>query len=131
VTQCPHTGGHDNGYISTLNYLENEGLLRKIILLNGYKDLAMDVRGLNLPQLKIEGVFMHDKLPTSTYASPTKPVQRLQSEDLDKYRLSHQSPPMISSPYKSSRKAVDTQVCSILFHAELIQMYMFYTTGRK
>jgi hypothetical protein len=103
------TGGHDNGYTSTLNYLENEGLLGKIVLLKGYKDLAMDVRSLNLPQLKIEGVFMRDKLPTSTYASPAKAAQRLQFEDPHKYRPSRQH-----SPKSPSRKAAATQVCCIL-----------------
>jgi hypothetical protein len=104
VINCYQTGGHDNGYTSTLNYLENEGLLGKIILLNGYKNLAMDVRNLNLPQLKIEGLFMDDKLSASTYTSPAKAMQRLQPDDPDKYRISSQSPPMqLSSPSKLSK----------------------------
>ena len=103
-----YTGGHDSGYTSTLNYLENEGLLGKIILLNGCKDLAMDVRRLNLPQLEIKSVFMHDKLPTSTInLSPAKATQRLQFEDSDKYTLSRQSPTMRSS--SPSKKTVQVR----------------------
>jgi hypothetical protein len=116
-----------------LNYLENEGLLGKIVLLNGYQNLAMDVGGLNLPQLKIEGVFMRNKLPTSIYASPAKAAQRLQSEDPSKYRLAQQSSPTnSSSPSKLSRKAVNsnnTQVCCIIRHGDITQVQN--TTARE
>ncbi|KAI0669923.1 hypothetical protein C8Q78DRAFT_976572 [Trametes maxima] len=58
-------GAHDNGYTSTLNLLQNEGLLDKVTLLKGYKDLAHEINNLNLPQLEIEGVFITKKLYTN------------------------------------------------------------------
>ncbi|KAI0801289.1 hypothetical protein C8Q74DRAFT_1454658 [Fomes fomentarius] len=58
-------GAHDNGYTSTLNLLQNEGLLDKVVLLKGYKDLAHEINNLNLPQLEIEGVFIQKKLQTN------------------------------------------------------------------
>ena len=58
-------GAHDNGYTSTLTLLQNEGLLDKVILLKGYKDLAHEINGLGLPQLEIEGVFIQKKLHTN------------------------------------------------------------------
>ncbi|KAG1750024.1 uncharacterized protein EDB91DRAFT_1110990 [Suillus paluster] len=58
-------GGHDNGYTTTLNTLENEGLLQKIVLLRGYKTLAKEFQHFDLPHLDIEGVFMTKKLPSS------------------------------------------------------------------
>ncbi|KAI0724530.1 hypothetical protein C8T65DRAFT_691548 [Cerioporus squamosus] len=58
-------GAHDNGYTSTLNLLQNEGLLDKVILLKGYKDLAHEIYSLKLPQLDIEGVFIQKKLQTN------------------------------------------------------------------
>lgn len=56
-------GAHDNGYSSTLNYLQNEGLQDKLTILLGYKDLAYELKNLNLPLLEIEGVFMTKKMP--------------------------------------------------------------------
>ncbi|KAH9849783.1 hypothetical protein C2E23DRAFT_736548 [Lenzites betulinus] len=58
-------GAHDNGYTSTLNLLQNEGLLDKVILLKGYKDLAHEISNLSLPQLEIDGVFITKKLYTN------------------------------------------------------------------
>ncbi|KAI0778162.1 hypothetical protein BD413DRAFT_684062 [Trametes elegans] len=58
-------GAHDNGYTSTLNLLQNEGLLDKVTLLKGYKDLAHEINSLNLPQLEIEGIFITKKLYTN------------------------------------------------------------------
>ena len=64
-------GSHDNGYTSTLTSLENEGLLSKITLLKGYKDLATEIRSLDLPQLDIPGLFASHKFPTSRSGSTT------------------------------------------------------------
>lgn len=64
LLSCP-LGGHDNGYASTVNQLQNEGHLDKLILLRGYKDLAHEINSLNLPQLEIEGVFITKKLHTN------------------------------------------------------------------
>ncbi|KAL7285296.1 hypothetical protein ACG7TL_000391 [Trametes sanguinea] len=58
-------GAHDNGYTSTLNLLQNEGLLDKVVLLKGYKDLAHEINSLNLPELEIDGIFITKKLYTN------------------------------------------------------------------
>ncbi|KAJ6575150.1 hypothetical protein B0H19DRAFT_1127403 [Mycena capillaripes] len=60
-------GGHDNGYTSALTSLENEGFLHKVILLRGYKDVAIELKNLRLPELTIDGVFMTQKLPTNIF----------------------------------------------------------------
>ncbi|KAJ7492585.1 hypothetical protein FB451DRAFT_1218897 [Mycena latifolia] len=57
-------GAHDNGYTSALTSLENEGFSKKFVLLRGYKDLAIELKNLQLPELTINGVFMTHKLPT-------------------------------------------------------------------
>lgn len=57
-------GAHDNGYTSTLNFLHNEGLHEKLVILRGYRDLASEVKSLNLPHVDVEGVFMTHKLQT-------------------------------------------------------------------
>jgi hypothetical protein len=72
--------GHDNGYTTILNELENEGmvsitffsfadtdfvrtgLLDKIFLLRGYADLAREIKNFNLPVADIEGIFMTKKI---------------------------------------------------------------------
>ncbi|EPQ60792.1 hypothetical protein GLOTRDRAFT_124541 [Gloeophyllum trabeum ATCC 11539] len=81
-------GGHDNGYTSTLNYLQNEGLVEKIVLLRGYRDLASELKSLNLPNLEIEGVFMLRKLPTFPHKKSSTPPSTIQAEDFDKFRTS-------------------------------------------
>ncbi|KAJ7487636.1 hypothetical protein B0H11DRAFT_2014190 [Mycena galericulata] len=60
-------GAHDNGYTSALTSLENEGFLHKLVLLRGYKDVAFELRNLQLPELTIDGVFMAHKLPTNIF----------------------------------------------------------------
>lgn len=55
-------GGHDNGYASTLTALENEQYLGKLVLLEGYDDMTNELRKLSLPSLKLEGLFMTQKL---------------------------------------------------------------------
>jgi len=57
-------GGHDNGYLASLTALENEGFLRKLILLKGYRELAQEIRNLKLPEVELEGLFMKDKIKT-------------------------------------------------------------------
>ncbi|KAK0506115.1 hypothetical protein EDD18DRAFT_1122075 [Armillaria luteobubalina] len=56
-------GSHDNGYTSTLASLQNEGLLDKIVLLRGYKELAIELQHLQLPVVEVGGVFRSTKLP--------------------------------------------------------------------
>ena len=91
------SGAHDNGYTSTLNYLQNEGLIEKVILLRGYKELAYEIKGLQLPHIDIEGLFMKKKL----YTSPSKKTNNAQSapgtppqtsNDLDKARSKSSTP---------------------------------------
>ena len=45
--------------------MQNEGLLDKVVLLKGYKDLAHEINSLRLPQLEIDGVFIQKKLQTN------------------------------------------------------------------
>ena len=73
-------GGHDNGYTSTLNQLQNEGLHSKITILRGYKDLAYELKSLNLPQIEIEGIFMIKKLQNQAKkSSPAVLPQHLEN----------------------------------------------------
>ncbi|KAJ7110185.1 hypothetical protein C8R44DRAFT_801590 [Mycena epipterygia] len=60
-------GAHDNGYTSALTSLENEGFARKLVLLRGYKDIAIELKNLQLPELTIDGVFMTHKLPANIF----------------------------------------------------------------
>ncbi|KAH9946643.1 hypothetical protein B0H21DRAFT_778993 [Amylocystis lapponica] len=93
-------GGHDNGYTSTLNYLQNEGLLDKVILLRGYKDLAHELKSLELPHLEIEGVFMTKKMHSNPFkknkdASQAIPI--VQPQDFEKFRSKPAVPAMNQS----------------------------------
>lgn len=72
-------GGHDNGYTSTLNQLQNEGLHNKITILRGYKDLAFELKSLGLPHLEIEGVFMTNKLQNSVKKSSPAAAQNIEN----------------------------------------------------
>ncbi|TBU48361.1 hypothetical protein BD309DRAFT_987411 [Dichomitus squalens] len=65
ITRVFFGGAHDNGYTSTLNLLQNEGLLDKVVLLKGYKELAHEINSLRLPQLEVDGVFIKKKLQTN------------------------------------------------------------------
>ena len=59
------TGGHDNGYLPTLTALENEGVLDKVVLLTGYREIATELRGLNMSTLSLDSLFRGVKLPFS------------------------------------------------------------------
>ena len=72
-------GGHDNGYTSTLNQLQNECLHNKITILRGYKDLAYELKSLNFPHIELEGVFMTKKLQNPTKKSPPAAPQHLEN----------------------------------------------------
>ncbi|KAK0465147.1 uncharacterized protein EV420DRAFT_1512997 [Desarmillaria tabescens] len=67
-------GAHDNGYTSTLTSLQNEGLLGKIVLLRGYKELAVELKHLQLPVVEVGGVFRSTKLPGHVRHGSQKPV---------------------------------------------------------
>ncbi|KAI0094919.1 hypothetical protein BDY19DRAFT_982245 [Irpex rosettiformis] len=78
-------GGHDNGYTSTLNQLQNEGLHTKITILRGYKDLAYELKSLNLPHIEIEGVFMTKKLQNSAKKTPPLATQNIENAIKNSY----------------------------------------------
>ncbi|KZT74652.1 hypothetical protein DAEQUDRAFT_659485 [Daedalea quercina L-15889] len=113
-------GAHDNGYTSTLNYLQNEGLVEKIILLRGYKELAYEIKGLQLPHIEIEGLFMKKKLYThsskkanNAQSAPGTPPQI--THDVDKLRSKAATPTkhnIQSTPSKKIRLVSVDQVCS-------------------
>jgi hypothetical protein len=79
-----HSGGHDNGYTSTLSHLENEGLLKKIILLRGYQTLAAELQHFDLHQLHLEGVFMANKLPSNHKKTHTTSSIGMRAPENDK-----------------------------------------------
>lgn len=59
-----YSGGHDNGYASILNFLNNEGILDKLVLLKGYHDIAYELKALNLPLIQIPNLFLTQRLPS-------------------------------------------------------------------
>lgn len=90
-------GAHDNGYTSTLNYLQNEGLHQKLTILRGYRELAPEVRALNLPQVDIQGVFLTEKIPSNKKSASQAQNGNngnvsVQAQDFDKFR--HKSTPV-------------------------------------
>ncbi|OBZ80082.1 hypothetical protein A0H81_01170 [Grifola frondosa] len=101
-------GAHDNGYTSTLNYLQNEGLLDKVILLRGYRDLAHEIKNLNLPFLEIEGIFMQRKLQTNPFKKNmnlnTQSLPSVQPQDFDKFRNKSSTPGPNTSPVKKPNR---------------------------
>ncbi|KZT30410.1 hypothetical protein NEOLEDRAFT_1144074 [Neolentinus lepideus HHB14362 ss-1] len=100
-------GGHDNGYTSTLNYLQNEGLFEKIVLLRGYRDIASELKSLNLPDLEIDGIFMPRKLSsTLPRKKASTPPSLIQADDFERMRASPRSSssPLTMSPKQNSRK---------------------------
>ncbi|TCD71503.1 hypothetical protein EIP91_008884 [Steccherinum ochraceum] len=103
ITKVFFGGAHDNGYASTLNYLQNEGHLHKVIVLRGYKELAFEIRNLNLPSLQIDSLFHKKRLQslaksssssTNKGASSSKkaPPATIQAQDFEKFR-NKTSPP--------------------------------------
>ncbi|KAI0932235.1 hypothetical protein AcW2_000918 [Taiwanofungus camphoratus] len=100
-------GAHDNGYSSTLNLLQNEGLLDKIVLLQGYKDLAYELRSFGLPPVEIPGVFMTKKLHTSPFRkasgsifTQTSPIQQQDFENFRSKAVTPAASHRSSSPTK-------------------------------
>lgn len=122
----PHvlSGAHDNGYTSTLNYLQNEGLVEKVIILRGYKELAYEIKGLQLPHIDIEGLFMKRKLYThsskktnNTQSTPATPPQP--SNDIDKTRNKASTPARQNNAQpasfnKKARLVPVVQVCLLV-----------------
>ncbi|KAF8607273.1 hypothetical protein BDV93DRAFT_306033 [Ceratobasidium sp. AG-I] len=62
-------GGHDNGYATHINMIQNEGYLDKIILLQSYTQLAAEIKALGLPCLGNNGIFLSERIPTKSMNS--------------------------------------------------------------
>ncbi|KAH7887873.1 hypothetical protein F5I97DRAFT_1863705 [Phlebopus sp. FC_14] len=62
-------GSHDNGYVNVLRSVITAGFREKLILMPGYTDVAMDIRLLMLPELRIPDLFMATKLVAPSYMS--------------------------------------------------------------
>ncbi|GJJ10041.1 hypothetical protein Clacol_004267 [Clathrus columnatus] len=78
------TGGHDSGYSATLQVLQDEGLLNKVVLLQGYKNMAMRISSFQLPELVINGLFMEEPLAVRiSKTSSTVPDSDGEREDDD------------------------------------------------
>ncbi|KAI0043196.1 hypothetical protein FA95DRAFT_1546637 [Auriscalpium vulgare] len=89
TTRVYFGGAHDNGYFSTLTFLENEGLLGKVVLLRGYKDVAFELKNIDIAHLEVAGLFMMNKLQTNPHRkSPTAtpPAHVVQLQDFDKFK---------------------------------------------
>ncbi|KAG8753807.1 hypothetical protein FRC11_007125 [Ceratobasidium sp. 423] len=78
-------GGHDNGYTSNLATLQTEGYLDKIVLLQGYTEVAAEIKTLPLERLKNNGLFFTEKLSNKTVITnattptPALPIARAKS----------------------------------------------------
>ncbi|EIM92450.1 uncharacterized protein STEHIDRAFT_151774 [Stereum hirsutum FP-91666 SS1] len=100
-------GGHDNGYTSTLTSLENEGLLDKVTLLRGYRNLAFELKNLQLPYLEIERLFMTQKLHTNPQKKSTTPhATPSPAPDTGKHRNAPFTP-STSNGHQQSAKYID------------------------
>ena len=64
------TGCHDNGYLTTLRSLITAGHASKLVLLQGYNEMAAGFRTLDLPCWKIDDLFEPEKLCPSQSESP-------------------------------------------------------------
>ncbi|KAH0840069.1 hypothetical protein J3R83DRAFT_1036 [Lanmaoa asiatica] len=62
-------GSHDNGYVNVLRSVITEGFRDKLILMPGYSDVALDIKALMLPELRIPDLFMTSKLVPPSYIS--------------------------------------------------------------
>ncbi|CAE6541282.1 unnamed protein product [Rhizoctonia solani] len=66
-------GGHDNGYTSNLATLQTEGYLDKIVLLQGYTEVAAEIKTLPLTRLDNNGLFLAEKLSNKTVLANAAP----------------------------------------------------------
>ncbi|KAF8336584.1 uncharacterized protein EI90DRAFT_194794 [Cantharellus anzutake] len=60
-------GGHDGGYATVLRSMDIEGLLDKVVIIQGYSRLARAIEDLRLPRLVIDGLFLRSRLNTRDY----------------------------------------------------------------
>ncbi|KAG6378862.1 hypothetical protein JVT61DRAFT_13142 [Boletus reticuloceps] len=62
-------GSHDNGYVNALRSVITEGFRDKLILIPGYAEVALDIRALALPELRIPDLFITTKLVPLSYTA--------------------------------------------------------------
>lgn len=61
------TGCHDNGYVHNLRSVVTSGLGDKLVLMPGYSDIAIDIKALQLPELRVPELFLSTKLVVPPY----------------------------------------------------------------
>lgn len=105
-------GGHDNGYLPTLTALQNEHLLRKIILLKGYNDTAKELNALNLPVLSLENIFRPIKLPQSPALATIKPIMLGENNALQVTTVPLYAPPGLTRQSINSPRSEITNSAS-------------------
>ncbi|KAG2152090.1 hypothetical protein BD769DRAFT_1623731 [Suillus cothurnatus] len=66
-TNFHQTGCHDNGYVHNLRSVVTSSLGHKLVLMPGYSDVAIDIRALQLPELRIPELFITTKLVAPSY----------------------------------------------------------------
>lgn len=120
-------GSHDNGYISILNQLQNEGLLSKLVVLRGYRELAYELKNLDLPTLDIIGLFMTQKIQTLAPARKHSPPSLVRPQDFEKFRT---MTPQTSSPREAvtnikAAKLIDKNVVSAYTYIFLVARYSY------
>ncbi|KAJ2912075.1 hypothetical protein MD484_g8338, partial [Candolleomyces efflorescens] len=84
-------GCHDNGYVPALRSHITSGFRNKIILLQGYNEVAAGISGLNLPTITIPGLFLPEKIQTGAGSPQASHVDLPTGTSL-------QTPPPTSSP---------------------------------
>ena len=69
-------GCHDNGYVTSIRSQITAGFKHKLILLQGYSDMATGIKDLDLPSFNIPELFMPEKLvvPPFTQFKPPQPM---------------------------------------------------------
>ncbi|CAE6372169.1 unnamed protein product [Rhizoctonia solani] len=98
-------GGHDNGYTSNLATLQTEGYLDKIVLLQGYTEVAAEIKTLPLERLENNGLFLAAKLSNKTALAScvvppsTPPITRVRSSAKSPAPI-HAAPIPLKSPIK-------------------------------
>ena len=68
-TPITFIGSHDNGYVNVLRSVITEGFRDKLILMPRYADVALDIKALMLPELRVPDLFIASKLVPPSYTS--------------------------------------------------------------
>lgn len=104
-----YKGGHDNGYTTTLNYLQTDGLLDKVTLLRGHEILGNELRSLKLPEVKLDGLFMTDKLQSQKSRSKST-ASNISPADFEAFKTHSQPPTSKANPATPKPLIVPIQV---------------------